>query len=152
MTLAGYNGGLVNGANELEQVYEVRMIVFVEEQNVPPEEELDAYDLTATHFLMREITTKRVVATARFLDKGERVGKVGRVAVLKEYRGLGIGAEIMRLVEDHASVQGYRELLLEAQTHAIVFYEKLGYLAEGEIYLDCDIEHRVMRKELGVRN
>ena len=148
MPLNGYIGGIVDCTQELEAVYAVRMTVFVEEQNVPAAEELDAYDLTAIHFFSRHIESGAVVATARFLDKGGQVGKIGRVAVLKEFREQGIGADIMHMVEEYALVRGFVEIILEAQLHAIPFYERLGYIAEGDVYLDCEIEHRVMRRAL----
>ena len=143
-----YTSGLVETADELTDCYSIRIIVFVEEQAVPVEEEMDAYDLTATHFLVKQSESAEVVATARFLDKGDGVGKIGRVAVLIEYRGKGIGALIMSRVEQYAVEHGFSELILEAQMSAIVFYEKLGYVAEGEVYLDCNIEHRLKMKSL----
>jgi len=138
-------------AAEREAVFAIRMTVFVEEQGVPAEEELDAYDVTAAHFLARSVTDPTpsgIVGTARLLDKGHGIGKIGRVAVLREYRGKGIGALLMRRIEQDARAAGYTELILEAQCYAIPFYEKLGYIAEGDIFLDCDIEHRLMRKSL----
>jgi predicted GNAT family N-acyltransferase len=143
---------LVQNAKEQEAVFAVRMIVFVEEQAVPAEEELDAYDLTSTHFCVRKTPgiseEGEIVATARLIDKGEGTGKVGRVAVLKEYRGQGVGALLMRYVEEYARTQGFRKLALDAQMTALPFYERLGYTAEGDIFLDCDIEHRFMWKRL----
>jgi predicted GNAT family N-acyltransferase len=137
-------------AAEREAIFAIRMTVFVEEQAVPAEEELDAYDLTAAHFLARRVdpNAAEIVGTARLLDKGHGVGKIGRVAVLREHRGQGVGALLMRRVEQEARASGYTELLLEAQIHALPFYEKLGYIAEGDIFLDCNIEHRLMRKSL----
>ena len=128
------------------------MIVFVEEQAVPPEEELDLYDVTATHFRVKhssaEDLPERIVGTARIVDKGNGVAKIGRVAILKEYRGKGIGFALMRVVERHAVSAGFTEALLEAQCHAIPFYEKLGYVAEGDVFLDAGIDHRLMRRKL----
>lgn len=143
----GYEAALVTTATEREAVFALRMVVFVEEQAVPPEEELDAYDLTATHFLLRRAgKPEEIVGTARLLDKGDGVGKVGRVAILQAERGKGLGAQLMRFVEETAQAQGYRHLHLDAQCYAIPFYEKLGYVAEGEVFLDAGIEHRFMRK------
>ena len=147
----------VETADERSAVFALRMLVFVEEQQVPVEEELDAYDITATHFLVRmkdrgAADDGMIVATARLVDKGNGLGKVGRVAVLEEYRGRGIGAAIMRTVHDHASECGFTQLLLEAQCYAIPFYEKLGYTAEGDVFLDANITHRNMRRLLGRHN
>ena len=144
---------LVRTIEEREAVFAVRMIVFVEEQNVPPSEELDALDVTATHFLARRADLApddmgAIIGTARLIDKGERKAKIGRVAVLREHRGRGVGALLMRAVEDTARAQGFTYLALDAQCYAIPFYEKLGYAAQGDVFLDCDIEHRYMSKSL----
>lgn len=146
-----YSAGPVLNAAEREAVFAIRMTVFVEEQGVPPEEELDAYDVTAKHFLVRianDPAPSGIVGTARLLDKGHGTGKIGRVAVLREHRGKGLGALMMQRVEQEARASGYTELILEAQCYAIPFYEKLGYFAEGDVFLDCNIEHRLMRKSL----
>ncbi|HLK58532.1 MAG TPA: GNAT family N-acetyltransferase [Chthonomonadaceae bacterium] len=147
---AEYEVAPVTTTEEREAVFAIRMLVFVEEQAVPPEEELDIYDLTAAHFLVREAThtkdTGEIIATARLVDKGAGLGKIGRVAVLREHRGEGLGALLMRYVEEAARTQGFLQLILEAQLHAIPFYAKLGYVAEGDVYLDAGIEHRLMRK------
>ena len=139
---------------ERESVFAIRMLVFVEEQAVPADEELDIHDLTARHFLARwrsmpPTDSENIVATARLVDKGRGIGKVGRVAVLLQHRGKGIGAALMRHVEQAAISSGFTQLTLEAQLYAIPFYAKLGYAAEGDIFLDCGIEHRLMRKEIG---
>ncbi len=150
----GYTAGLVQSNEEREAVFAVRMIVFVEEQAVPPEEELDALDMVATHFLARLIDTSSsntaasIVGAARLVDKGHGKGKIGRVAVLREHRGMGVGALLMQTVEQTARERGFAELVLDAQCYAIPFYEKLGYVAEGDVFLDCDIEHRFMSKRL----
>lgn len=138
--------GLVTTPEEREAVFALRMIVFVEEQQVPPEEELDAYDVTATHFLARDNAANEIIGTARLVDKGNGTAKIGRVAVRQDWRGQGIGAVLMREVERHARTVGFRRLILDAQCYAIPFYEKLGYEAEGEIFLDANIEHRFMSK------
>ena len=152
-----YEASRVTTAQEREQIFAVRMTVFVEEQNVPPEEELDALDLTATHFLARLASvppndTHSIVGTARLIDKGEGVGKIGRVAVLREHRGRGVGNLLMQQIERYALEQNYAQLILEAQCQAIPFYEKLGYTAEGGVFLDAGIAHRLMRKTLTGEN
>ncbi len=144
---------LVTTPAERAAIFAVRMTVFVEEQAVPPEEELDALDAAATHFLLRlspdEAASQAVViGTARLLDKGDGRGKVGRVAVLREYRGLGLGLRLMEFIEATARAQGFQTLVLDAQCYAIAFYEKLGYVAEGDVFLDAGIEHRFMQKTL----
>ncbi len=143
--------GVVHNAADRDAIFSVRMVVFVEEQAVPPEEELDAYDIAATHFYARLTgadTDQSIIATARLLDKGNGLAKIGRVAVLKPYRNQGIGFDLMRAVESHAAAVSFVEAALEAQVHAIPFYERLGYTAEGPVFLDAGIEHRLMKKRL----
>ncbi|MCQ4161389.1 GNAT family N-acetyltransferase [Roseomonas sp. GC11] len=126
----------------------IRREVFVVEQQVPEEMEYDELDASALHFLASRdgepLGTARVV-----LKEGGRVAKVGRVAVRRAARGTGLGLALMRAVEAEEALAGVAEMVLEAQTHAIPFYERLGYVAEGEEYLDVGIPHRVMRKRRG---
>ena len=145
--------GLAMSPEEREAVFALRMAVFVAEQAVPAEEELDTYDLFATHFLARLLNPalrreERIIGTARLVDKGDGVGKVGRVAVRRDHRGKGVGVRLMRFIEETSRAQGFRRLVLDAQLYAIPFYEKLGYTAEGGVFLDANIEHRFMVKDL----
>ena len=123
----------------------IRMRVFVEEQAVPAELEMDDLDAVATHLLA--CVDGEPVGTARLVDKGEAV-KIGRVAVLKEYRGSGVGKSIMEYAIDEARRRGYREVVLSSQTYALPFYERLGFIAEGPEYDDAGIPHRTMRLAL----
>jgi predicted GNAT family N-acyltransferase len=128
---------------ERDACYQLRMAVFVEEQDVPPWEEMDAYDETAHHFAAIDDVTGRVVGTARLVDKGDGIGKIGRVAVHKDYRGQGIGRDLMWYVMG-AGFRQFPTLALDAQVSVIPFYERLGFTAEGEVFLDAGIEHRLM--------
>jgi predicted GNAT family N-acyltransferase len=144
---------VVETSADREAVFALRMKVFVEEQRVPPDEELDAYDVAATHFAARVRDGRSgapspIVATARLVDKGGAIGKVGRVAVLPEYRGMGVGAALMKAIHRFARERRFRRLELEAQCYAIPFYEKLGYTAAGDVFLDANIEHRCMSLDL----
>ncbi len=132
----------IEGIEDREGCYAVRMKVFVEEQGVPPWEEMDEYDDVAEHFLVA--VDGQVVGTARLVDKGEGVGKIGRVAVLPEYRGRGFGRDLMRQVME-AGFRRFQTLMLDAQLAVIPFYEALGFAAEGDVFLDAGIEHRRMR-------
>ena len=125
--------------------YEIRKIVFVEEQAVPLELEMDEYDDAATHFLLRDGDIP--LATARLLDK-HGLAKIGRVAVLQEVRGCGLGLLLMRAVLDEARGQGFSEAVLDSQTYAIPFYERMGFVAEGEEFDDAGIPHYLMRRRL----
>lgn len=149
----GYRVEIAKQNEDREALFELRILVFVVEQGVPPEEEIDAYDLLATHFFVvhpdsEDAVPRGVVGAARLVDKGEGLGKVGRVAIHQDHRGKGAGALLMRGVEQFARSQGFQELMLDAQITAEGFYSKLGYVGEGELFLDCDIVHRRMRKRI----
>ncbi|EYD75715.1 GNAT family acetyltransferase YjcF [Rubellimicrobium mesophilum DSM 19309] len=119
----------------------LRWTVFVEEQSVPEELERDEHDATALHLLAT--LDGRPVGTARLLLKGD-TGKIGRVCVLRESRGQGIGAALIRAAVEEIKVLGLRRAKLGSQVHAIPFYEKLGFAAEGPVYDDAGIPHRDM--------
>lgn len=145
--------GIAETAEEKAALFGLRMTVFVEEQLVPEDEEIDAYDFLATHFYARALPDpadypEGIIGAARLVEKGDGVGKVGRVAIAQEYRGRGIGAQLMQFIAQTAQEMGFRRLILDAQCSAITFYEKLGYTAEGDIFLDANIEHRFMFQDL----
>ena len=119
----------------------IRRRVFIEEQSVPEELELDDLDATAVHLLA--LQDGRPVGTARLLIEGDSA-KIGRVALLREARGTGAGAALMRAALDELRARGVRTAKLGAQTHAIGFYEKLGFTAYGPEYDDAGIPHRDM--------
>ncbi|MCO7231391.1 MULTISPECIES: GNAT family N-acetyltransferase [unclassified Cobetia] len=118
---------------------EIRRVVFIEEQQVPREEEWDGRDDACEHFLVH--LDGRTVGTARLLPDGH----VGRVAILSEARGLGLGQRLMEAVIHAARQAGHAEVLLDAQTHALEFYQRLGFTAYGDEFLDAGIPHRSMR-------
>ncbi|HMS95377.1 MAG TPA: GNAT family N-acetyltransferase [Tabrizicola sp.] len=125
---------------------QLRRVVFIEEQGVSEEDEIDDQDDVAIHLMA--LHGERPVGTARMLIKGE-TGKIGRVCVLSEARGTGLGAALIRAcLEELRRVPGVSEALLGAQTHALGFYERLGFVVEGEEYLDADIPHYDMRRPL----
>jgi predicted GNAT family N-acyltransferase len=118
--------------------------VFVHEQSVPLEEERDEHDATALHFLATE--NGDPLATARVILKNAgATAKITRVAVAKPARGRGIGAALIREIEISVPVSEY---LLDAQTHALPFYERLGYQRYGEEFMEAGIPHFHMRKRL----
>lgn len=127
--------------SDRDACYLLRMEVFVEEQGVPAWEEIDAEDERASHFVVE--ADGQIVGTARLVDQGAGVGKIGRVAIRKAWRGQGLGRDLMR----HVMAAGFRQfhtLTLDAQVSALAFYERLGFVAEGDIFLDAGIEHRRM--------
>jgi len=130
-------------AQDMSECFRIRHEVFVTEQGVPEAEEIDTYDAHAHHFLAWH--EGEAVGTARLvlIDEG-RTGKIGRVAVDRTQRGLGVGAALITAAEAAApKVDRYQ---LDAQVDAIPFYERLGYVAEGENFLDAGIAHRRMVK------
>jgi len=129
----------------LQEAIDLRMVVFVVEQAVPEEEEVDGEDPAATHVVLRR--DGRVVGTAR-LRVLDDVGKIERVAVDRSLRGFGLGRRVMDAIEAQARAARCAQGLLAAQVQVIPFYEKLGYVAEGPIFLDAGIDHRWMRKGL----
>ena len=131
---------------ERESCYEIRKAVFVQEQAVPLELEMDEYDDIAAHFLLRD-AAGAPLATARLLDK-HGLAKIGRVAVVQEARGRGLGLLLMQFVVGEAQRRGFTEAVLDSQTYAIPFYERLGFTAEGDEFDDAGIPHFLMRRKL----
>lgn len=116
----------------------IRELVFIQEQQIDAIDEWDAQDPISLHFVV--YGDLKPIATARLLDNNS----IGRVAVLKEYRGKGIGKILMLDIIQQAKIQKRETLKLSAQVHAIAFYQRLGFKAEGAEYLDCGIPHRDM--------
>ena len=129
--------------SELEACFEIRSIVFVDEQGVSRKEEFDDLDDACVHFIARR--DGRPVGTARLRVLASE-GKAQRVAVLKEARGNGIGAALMHALEAEAWRRGLSQVVLHAQISALSFYEAIGYTAEGAEFMEADIPHRLMRK------
>ncbi|MBB3229354.1 GNAT family N-acetyltransferase [Halomonas stenophila] len=121
---------------------QIRRIVFIEEQAVPRDEEWDGRDPDCVHFLAWHDGV--AVGTARLLPDGH----IGRVAVLEAARGLGIGVALMEAAIEAARRRGFAAVELAAQTHALAFYERLGFRAEGEVFLEAGIPHRNMVRRL----
>lgn len=125
---------------------DLRRVVFIGEQGVPESEEWDDLDGQAIHLLAWEGDDP--VGTARILQSGS-VGKIGRVCVVQEARGTGLGAKLIRAAMDVLrSRPGVTHAKLGAQVHAIGFYEKLGFVTQGDVYDDAGIPHQDMIREL----
>lgn len=125
-----------------EVASEIRRVVFIEEQQVPLEEEWDGRDGDCRHFVA--LRHELPLGTARLLPDGH----IGRVAVLSEARGLGIGVALMEAAIEAARHRGHDQVELAAQTHALDFYERLGFTAYGDEFMDAGIPHRNMRLTL----
>ena len=132
--------------DEIARCLAIRRAVFIEEQGVDEALEVDGLDATARHYLGwldgTPIATARV---RRIADGFGPLAKVQRVAVLPDARGTGAGAAIMRyLMDDLARAEGIGRFTLGSQEAAVPFYERLGYRAVGEPFLDANIPHRTM--------
>jgi len=89
------------------------------------------------------------VGTGRLILESAETARIGRMAVLRDRRRQGIGRAMLERLTEIAVARGVRTLTLAGQLHAIPFYERFGFVAEGGIFLDAGIEHRTMRKQLG---
>ncbi|OAH15574.1 GNAT family N-acetyltransferase [Streptomyces jeddahensis] len=155
-SLPSYVVRVAEDATDREACFAVRKEVFVVEQGVPQDIEYDAYDADAVHVLaVRDdgfpLGTGRLLygeAAAAKNGGDPAVGSLGRLAVAKAARGLGVGAALVRAIEDAARERGLTAVDLHAQTHALGFYERLGYVAYGAEFPDAGIPHRAMRKAL----
>jgi len=121
--------------------FRLRRAVFVVEQKVPEDVEHDADDLTATHFVA--VAEGEVVGTLRIVFKPEHA-KIGRVAVDRDWRGNGIAKAMMLAAMDHCRSLGVERFYLSAQTDKVGLYEKLGFVAFGEIFMDGGMPHLSM--------
>lgn len=136
---------IVKTKQELADAFDVRRTVFIDEQNVPEEEEIDQYESDAVHFVLYKDGNAAGAGRFRVLDG---IGKVERICVLKEFRKTGAGVAIMDKIENYAKSQGITSLKLNAQTQAIPFYSKLGYETVSEEFLDAGIPHKTMKKTI----
>ena len=140
---------LVETEAEMEGALGVRFRVFVSEQQVPMEEELDEIDATATHAVA--LHEGQVVGTGRVFYRDEdSAARIGRMAVDAEWRRHGIGGRLLEFLEQEATSQGVTTYILNAQVYVKDFYAAHGYEERGEEFLEADIVHILMRKEAAV--
>lgn len=137
---------LAETEQELEGAIAVRFRVFVAEQSVPPEEELDDADAAAAHAIA--LVSGEVVGTGRLVRRGPETVQIGRMAVDQPWRRQGVGGQILDYLEAQASAQGMRHCYLHAQEYVKAFYAAHGYQEHGQVFLDAGIRHIEMRKEL----
>lgn len=124
----------------MQRVVAIRREVFVVEQHVDPSEEYDAYESTCHHYLAY-LNDRPVGAARHRLVAGTKL-KLERIAVLKDARGHGVGAALVRHML--ADAPKGLTIYMHAQTHALPFYERLGFVAEGERFYEAGIEHVAM--------
>ena len=136
---------LVETEEDMEAAVGIRFRVFVDEQAVPPEIELDEYDAQATHAIAVE--DGDAMGTGRmFLEDG--AARIGRMAVDSAHRRRGVGGLILRFLEDEAKIQGATEIVLHAQDYVKAFYAAHGYTEHGGMFMEAGILHVEMRKGL----
>jgi predicted GNAT family N-acyltransferase len=131
----------VGTEDQLERALSIRLRVFVREQGVPREIELDSDDESATHFLAYR--DGRAVGTARVVIK-KGAAKIGRMAVLKTHRGRGVGKQLLKHTIDWAGKNRATTIFLHAQVPVIGFYEGMGFRAVGRVFNEAGIPHRKM--------
>ena len=142
-TTPAYTIREIDWASGRDALGAVRFKVFVEEQHVPEDEEWDAEDAVSRHVLALA-ADGTPIGTGRLL----RDGHIGRMAVLKEWRGRGVGAALMARLLLLGREAKHDVVRLHAQTHALRFYEKLGFIAHGEEFMEANIPHFVMTRKI----
>lgn len=133
---------IADWSDDLSDIRRIRTLVFIEEQKIPEDEEFDDADKTAVHVLAQD-DMGETVGTARLLD----YKKIGRVAVVRPWRGRGVGKALIGFLMQMARENGAHAVELDAQVYAIPFYERLGYRVTGSEFLDAGIPHRKMSIE-----
>ena len=117
----------------------IRKSVFIDEQHVPEQLEWDGRDTECTQFLLTIDSVP--VATARLTPEGQ----IGRMAVLRNFRGKGFGSKLLAAVIEQAKHAGHKQIFLHAQVSVIKFYQLHGFTAYGDVFIDAGIEHRSMK-------
>jgi len=141
--VSGFRILTTDWAHDQARLSDVRRAVFIDEQGVPEALEWDADDAGATHFLALD-DQARAIGCARLLPDGH----IGRMAVLPDWRGRGVGQALLQAVLATALRQGKRGVSLSAQTHAAGFYARHGFVAEGPVYPEAGIPHIAMHRSL----
>ena len=131
---------IVSWSERQAEIVSVRRVAFIEEQNVPESIELDGKDPDCRHVLACD-SSGAPVGTARI----NASGRIGRMAVLREYRRLGIGREILRVIMDYGRANGITDFHVSSQLSAVGFYEKMGFVPYGEQFEEAGIMHIRMR-------
>lgn len=137
----------VNNEVDLKKVFEIRKIVFVDEQEVPIELEMDEFDKDAIHFLCYTDDLEEAIGASRLRFIND-YGKLERICVLKPHRRQAYGKQLIQRMEEEIVEVGFHLAKLNAQVYAIGFYEQLGYNVVSDSFYDAGIEHVTMEKKL----
>lgn len=136
---------IIETKEELDSAYEIRKQVFVDEQHVPIELEIDSFEDDAIHFLYLEGTTPVGASRLRFVDNA---GKLERICVLQPYRGKGYSKQLIQAMENEIIKQQLTEAVLHAQIQVASLYESVGYKTVSDEFMDAGIPHVEMKKQL----
>ena len=136
---------VVQTKEEKKQAFQIRTTVFVEEQNVSMEEEIDEFEESSIHFIGYENNVPVAASRLRWVDE---YGKLERICILKEFRGKSYGTDLIHRMEVEVRKKGYTKTKLNAQTRAVDFYKRLDYKVVSEEFLDAGIPHVTMTKQL----
>jgi len=137
---------LVASDRELKEAIEVRKKVFVEEQGVPEDLELDGLDGQALHMVVKD--GERVIGTARVMFLPDRQAKIERMAILKSVRRKGIGRRIISFLNKELKNKQVKQVILHSQYSAVGFYKSCGFEESGLPFLEAGIKHIKMQRSL----
>jgi predicted GNAT family N-acyltransferase len=143
MNISDFRVEPANYQTDFHDLRAVRVAVFIAEQNIPEEVEFDSIDLDCHHFVARD-NQHQAIGTGRLTTDG----KIGRTAVLQTWRGQGVGTALLLNLIDKARKLGLAEVKLNAQITVLGFYEKFGFSKEGDVFMEADIPHQLMRLQV----
>jgi predicted GNAT family N-acyltransferase len=136
---------IVTSSEDILKVHIVRGIVFIHGQNCKYDEEIDSFESSSIHILGEIDGEPIAAARLRFVDS---YAKFERIAVREEFQRKGIGQKLINYMEQIALTNGYNLFAMHAQAHLLEFYKNLGYIREGELFIEADIEHYLMKKSI----
>ena len=137
---------IADWSEQHDALAKIRIDVFVNEQNVPAEMELDALDADAVHVAACD-AAGNVIGTGRLL-LNQPIPRIGRMAVVKSWRSVGVGAKILETLCDVAKERGFEKVMLHSQTHASPYYFMHGFLSRGTEFFEAGIPHQAMHKHI----
>jgi predicted GNAT family N-acyltransferase len=149
MTTLSFRISPASWQTDHEVLTQLRFAVFVREQGVPPEIEIDPRDADEAqivHIVARDAEGNAIGTARLVLDSA--TPRIGRMAVVRIWRKHGVGRALLNFLCDYAKERGYKEVRLNSQTHATAFYYKQGFLSHGEEFIEAGIPHLEMRRAL----
>lgn len=141
-SLAGYSIETADWQADKSALIELRTRVFVKEQKVPADMEIDEQDQGCQHYKVTDPDDK-IVATARLLPNAY----IGRMCVDRGLRGSGIGGALLKYIIEHAEERGIKQFHLNAQVDAIPFYQRFGFVTDSDVFVEAGIDHQHMTRD-----